>query len=259
MDLKTALQRMKKLLGLMDEYYASRKAKQDFSQEKWDRITSLYGEVEEIIHQFEGTEEIKVQNLGGTSTIHKDWISAGWLSGRTSYLGQGRRQLVKVISKVQAKLVDPGLPKPSISVELLLRTLHRFRECCQFIQNPPANEQQVQEIIWIMLRAQFDRLDREDTLPRFGVKSYKPDFGVPDLRTLLEVKYIGPKTSPASIQEEILADVPGYLNDNSSYAGIIVFVYDAGHKLLDSRKFIEDLRGIQGIVDIVVVPGIGSL
>jgi hypothetical protein len=248
---------MEELLALMDEYFTTGEQRGRFGQDKWDRITALYGEVEEVIHQFDGIQKIVVPD-GLASTVHKDYVSAGWLSGRTLHTAAGRTQLVKVIGKVRAKLSDSGLPEPPTSLDQLLRALRRFRECCQFIERPPANERQVQDIIWVMLRAQFDRVDREDTLPRFGVKSYRPDFGVPDLRTLLEVKYVGPKTDLAAMQEEILADVPGYLNANTTYAGIVVFVYDGGHKLLDPRKFVEDLRSVQGIVDVVVIPGIGN-
>jgi len=41
-----------------------------------------------------------------------------------------------------------------------------------------------------------------------------------------------------------------------NYDGIIVFVYDDAQKLLDTRKFIEDLRGTDGIIDVIVIPGI---
>ena len=109
----------------------------------------------------------------------------------------------------------------------------------------------------MILRSHFDRLDREETLPKFGAKSYKPDFGVPDLRTLIEAKFIGQKTEVSDIQEGILADVPGYVNNATNYDTIAVFVYDAAHKLRDPRKFIEDLRSIDEILDVIVVPGIG--
>lgn len=257
MNLTTALQRMEEMLALMDDYNADYRG---FSAAKWDRLAGLYGEIEDVVHQFEGIESIKVESGGGgTSAIHKDWISAGWLSGRTFHTGAGRKQLLKVIAKVKAKLGDPGSPEPPTSIDQLLRALRRFRECCQFIERPPTNERHVQDIIWTMLRAQFDRLDREETLPKFGVKGYRPDFGVPDLRTLVEVKFIGQKTEVGGIQEEILADVPGYLTASGSYVGIVVFVYDAGHKLLDSRKFTEDLRTVTGIVDVIVVAGIGGV
>ncbi len=151
---------------------------------------------------------------------------------------------------------DAHFLKP-YSVGDLIRTLVRFRECCQFISEKPSSELQVQDILWIMLRSQIDRLDREATLPRFGSKGYRPDFGVPELSVVIEVKFIGQKTRVASIQEQVLADIPGYIAGSGSYKGLVVFVYDAAHKLRDPRKFVEDIRSVKGIVDVIVVPGIG--
>ena len=73
---------------------------------------------------------------------------------------------------------------------------------------------------------------------------------------MVEVKFVGEATRPSDIQEEILADVPGYLQDQSRYDAILVIVYDAAHKLRDDRKFIEDLKSTPGIVEVLVVPGI---
>jgi hypothetical protein len=102
--------------------------------------------------------------------------------------------LLRVIGRVRQLAEDPGLPQPAASVSQLVRTLRRFRECCQYRQQPLANEREVQDVLWIMLRSQLDRLDREETLAKFGAQAYKPDFGVPDLATLVEVKFIGEKT-----------------------------------------------------------------
>jgi hypothetical protein len=68
-----------------------------------------------------------------------------------------------------------------------------------------------------MLRSQYERVDREDMVPRFGAKAYRPDFGIPDLQTQVEVKFIGEQSDLAAIQEEILADVPGYLNEATKF------------------------------------------
>jgi hypothetical protein len=106
-----------------------------------------------------------------------------------------------------------------------------------------------------MLRSQLDRLDREETLAKFGAQAYKPDFGVPDLATLVEVKFIGEKTWVQDIQGEILADVPGYLREATGYISLIVFVYDAAQKLRDARRFVEDLRKVPGIIDVIVIRG----
>jgi hypothetical protein len=120
----------------------------------------------------------------------------------------------------------------------------------------PATEADVQDVVWIMLRSHFDRVDREDTLPRFGSKNYRPDFGVPEFHTLIEVKFIGEKTQVGRIQEEILADIPGYLADQARYTGLVIFIYDAAHKLRDPRKIIDDLRSVDGVIDVLVIPGL---
>jgi len=138
-----------------------------------------------------------------------------------------------------------------------IRVLERFRECCHHLKDLPSEERDVQDILWIMLRSHYDDLAREETLPRFGIKNYRPDFGLPDSRLLVEVKFVGPKTQVSRIQEEILADVPGYLNSATNYDAVIVFVYDAVHLLRDCRKFIEDLKSVEGIAGVLVEPGLG--
>lgn len=157
---------------------------------------------------------------------------------------------------------DVGAESPTVaqtghSIAHLIDVLRRFRQCCQLLDPPPESEDVVQRILWIILRSHFDQIVRHDTLPKFAAKSYIPDFGVPDLRTLLEVKFVGTKTEVARIQEEILADVPGYLNDATDYDFIVVFVYDEAHKLRDAKKFTEDLESVHGIVKVIVVPGFG--
>jgi len=74
---------------------------------------------------------------------------------------------------------------------------------------------------------------------------------------LIEAKFVGERTEVAKLQEEILADIPGYLQEGSKFTGIVVLVYDAAHKLRDERKFVEELRRVDGILDVMVVPGVG--
>jgi len=255
MDYKGALEKLEALRRAMERQDASNSA----SPQDYQELCMYYGECEEIIHRFTGNSSVAVPlSHGAAPAIFPNFIEAGYLSGRTIHRHQGYSQLLKIIGKVRQALQDPSaLPAPQ-SVTNLIQMLRRFRECCQFIQAPPRSEREVQDILWIMLRSQYDRLDREDTLPRFGAKAYKPDFGIPDLQTLVEVKFIGEKTNPSTIQEEILADVPGYLSEAAQFTGIIEVVYDYAQKLRDPRKFIEDLRKVGGILDLIVIPGIGS-
>ena len=252
MDYKRALEKLEALREALQK-----EASVGASSELQAEISIRYGEVEEIIDRVVGINEINVPLTGKTSMTCRNYIEAGYLSGRTMHTDVGYYQLLKVIGKVKQLAESEPLPAPPSSISSLVRTLGMFRECCQYLQQPPKNEKDVQDIVWIMLRSQFDRVDREDTLPRFGTKSYRPDFGLPDLAVLVEIKFIGSSTNPGSIQEGILADVPGYLQESGRYTGIVVVVYDAAHKLLDPRKFIEDLRKVDGILDVIVVPGVG--
>jgi len=169
---------------------------------------------------------------------------------------KGYTQLLSIIGRVRSKIAAPGSTLDEASVTALIRVLNRFRQCCQY-GAPPKDEKAVQDVLWIMLRASFDRVDREDVLQKFGAKGYKSDFGLPDLRTIVEAKFIGEKTDVGRLQDEILADVQPYLQAGSPYAGIVVIVYDAAQKLRDDRKFREDLRSVNGVVDVIVVPGVG--
>ena len=153
---------------------------------------------------------------------------------------------------------DPAIPKIEYSITNLIEVLRRFRECCQYLTIPLQDESYVQSVLWTILRSHFERLEKEETLPKFGAKSYRPDFGIPDLRVLIEAKFIGPKTDVATIQDGILSDVAGYLKSTPDYDSIVIFVYDSAQKMRDSRKFTEDIKTVEGIIDVIVVPGIGQ-
>lgn len=222
-----------------------------------EKVAISYGEIEDVYTKIAGIKNVVVAARFGQA-VYSTYLEASILSSRTTWLSEGKQELLLVIGKVQQLAKDPVPLQIEHSVTNLVQILRRFRECCQYINEPPTDEKGVQDIMWIMLRSQFDRLDREDTLPKFGTKSFKPDFGIPDLQVLIEAKLIGERTNVSTIQEEIMADVPAYLNDSTRYKSIVVLVYDAAQKLRDPRKFVEDLKSIEGIVEVIVIPGIGS-
>lgn len=220
-----------------------------------NEVTTQYGELEELILRFSGIQHVEVETRHGPKIVFSSYVEAG-LSTSTRLYNEGYQQILKVIGKVQQLAKDPALPKQEHSISTVVQVLRRFRECCQYIKDPPKDEKAVQDIMWIMLRSQFDRVEREETLPKFGSKNYRPDFGIPDLQLLVEAKFIGEKTQIPTIQEEILADIPGYLKTSQPYNAIVALVYDDAQKLRDPRKFIEDIRSVDGIVDVIIVPGI---
>lgn len=258
MDYNITLKKLEEFRELVEAYDGKRNLNGKTREELEREIYNKYGEIEDIIEQFEGRSEIKVPVHGKREPLtYPNYIEAGYLSGMSMHQHQGYAQLLKLIGKVKRISENPNVVRDEQSLSGVLRVLNRFRECCQYLTTKPSNEREVQDIIWIMLRSHFDRLDREEKFPTFGAKSYRPDFGIPELYTLIEVKFVGEKSSIATIQEEIMADIPPYLSKQSSYRSLIIFVYDAAHKLLDPRRFIDDIQTIDGIIGVIVVPGIG--
>lgn len=249
MDLNEALKKLEELKVL---YKADGAGHHDR-----DRACELYGELEEVITQCVGLKSVVLETRRGQEESYTNHIAAGLLGSRTFYANAGYNELLKVIGKVRQQSTNPNVPQMAPSSTNVIQTLQRFRECCQYIQQPPENERDVQDIVWIMLRSQFDRLERESALPKFGVKSSKPDFGIPDLKVLIEVKFIGDKSDVGAIQEEVLADIPAYTSGTHGYTGVIVLVYDAAQKLRDAKPFIDALESCDGIIKAIIVPGIG--
>lgn len=170
MDYKAALSKLEDLLVAMKKVMIPSPQKDDY-----ENFCTLYGEVEELVRRFGGENRVEVPLFSGAEpAVYPNFIEAGFLSGRTIHRHEGYTQLLKIIGKVRQASADPhSLPAPP-TVTNLIQTLRRFRECCQYIQAPPQNEREVQDTIWIMLRSQYERVDREDMLPRFGAKAYRP-------------------------------------------------------------------------------------
>lgn len=252
MDYRQALEKLERLRELVKKVHTGA----DSSLETRDEITLLYGACEPLINQIIGVGKVDVPGHHGIVESYPNMIAAGYLSSRTMHRAAGYQELLRVVGRVRQLVESPGVPQDPSSITQLVRVLRRFRPCCQY-SKPLENEKAVQDVLWVILRAQFDRLEREVPLPRFGTKAHRPDFRVPDLLTLVEVKYIGTSTSPQSIQEEIQSDVHGYLNESSGCTGLVVFVYDAANKLCDATSFVESLRSISGIVEVIVEPGLG--
>ena len=257
MNYSEALSRLGELRDIFGKLRDSEKTPSDQFPVLSDEGKILYGELEEVILSVTGVQKVEVEVAYGYKAVFSNYIEAALFSSQPFYNSEGYNQLLKVYGRIQRLAQDPIVPQPEQAVTHLVEILGRYRECCQYIRKPPEDEKAVQDIVWIMLRSQFDRVEREETFQKFGNKSYRPDFGIPDLRTLIEVKYIGEKTNVSSIQDEILTDIPAYLSSSIKYTGILVLVYDQGQKLRDPRKFIEDIQSVEGILNVQVIPGIG--
>jgi hypothetical protein len=118
------------------------------------------------------------------------------------------------------------------------------------------DERDVQRILWTALRACYPDLVDEETLQTFGLKQYKLDFGIPSLRTIIEVKVIRDGRDTKKVQEDLMVDSIGYFaNPGAAYRYLVPFVYNKANVAIDSA-FGNDLLRLSPVAAVVVVDGV---
>lgn len=118
---------------------------------------------------------------------------------------------------------------------------------------PIRSEREVQDILWVILRAVFGDLEDEDTLPKFGHSSYRADFGVPSLGLLIEAKFARSAADFKAIEKEVLQDLVPYLRSPERYREVLVFVYDDSCSVQAHDITARSLRSVGGVADVVIV------
>jgi hypothetical protein len=118
---------------------------------------------------------------------------------------------------------------------------------------PITSEREVQDILWLILRSYFEDLVDEEAMPKFGHKYHIPDFSIPSLRLLIEVKYAYKKADFKKIEQEIMVDTIGYLSKTQDYDKILVFIYDESSSVQEHGTTKNDLMKLDVIEDVIIV------
>ena len=127
------------------------------------------------------------------------------------------------------------------------------------VQWPILEEKHFQDILWLVLRPVFPDIVDEQALPKFGFKQSTPDFAIPSLETLLEVKFIFKCADYKSRFEEIEKDVVEYFHASSQFRRLVVVVYDSVPCPEFQAQFRRDLLRIRGIEDVIIIERPGKL
>lgn len=115
-----------------------------------------------------------------------------------------------------------------------------------------AQEREVQDILWLILRSYFPDVVDEDALPRFGHSFYKADFGIPSLKLIVEAKFATKKEDFKKIEKEVQEDSIPYLR-SLRYESIVVFIYDDSASVQEHELTRRALLEVPGIVNAVIV------
>ena len=118
---------------------------------------------------------------------------------------------------------------------------------------PVLGEKEVQDIVWLILRSVFDDLVDEDTLPKVGHSSYRSDFGIPSIGTLVEVKFARRAGDFRTIEKEVMEDSVGYLQETRMYQRLVVFIYDDSASVQEHSVTSNALERLPNVQSVVIV------
>lgn len=111
----------------------------------------------------------------------------------------------------------------------------------------PSSEKQISDVVETILRVAFVDPQRESVRIQYSGKGYIPDFVLPRLGTVIEVKFVGNESASRRIIAEINDDKCAYL---SEYPRIFFLVYDLGF-ISDIRLFSKDIEDV-GVCVLIV-------
>jgi hypothetical protein len=120
----------------------------------------------------------------------------------------------------------------SQTVEEVIKALSEFMECVRYLNTRRSktnlnldSEEAVQDAIYLMLRPWVTNIIPENPNQKIAGRYSIKDFLLPDLRTVIEAKYIRDKAHGKSIVQEINDDIETY-RYHSQCDIIIFFIYD---------------------------------
>ncbi len=87
------------------------------------------------------------------------------------------------------------------------------------------DEEDVQRLVFLVLRTYFDDLRYEEHLPKLGRSGHRYDIGIPQLKLLIEIKFARKAADFQRFVEEIGRDV-AQINTQTDFTSFIVFIFD---------------------------------
>ncbi|MDD3101533.1 MAG: hypothetical protein PHE59_00060 [Patescibacteria group bacterium] len=211
------------------------------------------------IHIQEGPKLYKnIFDFGSTFFKHNQFVELSIGADEQDFLEKLFYKVTQSLPEFKILEYVPESDQIKERKNIILKTiliLKKFNRYQLRLKNLLKNEKELQNFLFPILKSHFLNLEEELNLPKFGTISYKPDFGIPDAKLLLECKYLRKKQDIKKIQKEINDDAAGYLVTSTDYKSLIIFIYNEKNTPIPD-KFSKDLKKISGIIDVIIVPGV---
>jgi hypothetical protein len=167
---------------------------------------------------------------------------------------------VAMLREAEARAPEPVSDDREASEALtaLLRRIGRLaRELAVRREGRPPfeidDEYDLQTLVRGVLRATFDDVRSEDPLPIRAGASSRVDFVVPEIATMIELKFVKQRGKDKSIGDELLIDIGRYQSGAPSYGRLVALIYDPD-RLLDNPRGLEaDLTGDREGLEVVAI------
>lgn len=175
-----------------------------------------------------------------------------------TYLDYQNRLMEKAKAISLQAQTSPAYRQFASSVTEVIRN---FEKCAHRIQHRRAgkavftfdDEYDVQDILWVMLASYYVDIVYEDSSEKKAEKSSKPDFRIPSIKTVIEVKYADKQSDWKKIKEQIAADITQYEQAWPGNYQIFV-VYDSQNVIPNKEKIKQDYRKSHSKVFIEFLP-----
>jgi hypothetical protein len=119
---------------------------------------------------------------------------------------------------------------------------------------PINDEKDVQAILHVMLRTIWPDVIDEETLRKVGHSFYIPDFAIPSLRLLIEVKFARRRADLKKVEKEVLQDASAYVAAAAGqFDQLVVFIYDHSASVQEHALVGSALERVSAIRSVVVV------
>jgi hypothetical protein len=105
------------------------------------------------------------------------------------------------------------------------------------------DEYDVQDLLYALLRIEFDDIREEEPTPSSAGKSARMDFLLKKQRIVIEVKKTREKLADKEIGDELLVDIARYKN-HPDCSTLVCFVYDPDQRIKNPAGLKQDLEAL---------------
>lgn len=241
---------------------------EDITYDTYDEFKNNWKDIDlPLINYFQGSIYIKEDSKSYKKILYfyfsffrdNQYVELSIRTDEQDFLKKSFSEITQSLSKFKILEYNPRSDQLQQRENVVSRTISILKNFNRYqlrLKSSLKDEKELQGFLFPILKSHFLDLEEEFNLPQFGAIAYKPDFGFPSAKLLLECKYLRGKRDIKHIQKEIHDDAIGYLKASSNnYKSLIVFIYNNKNTPIPD-KFPRDLKKISGIDDVIIVPGV---